>query len=209
MSPTREERTEAKRERVLDAAQQVFMQHGFEGASMEAIALTAAVSKPTLYRYYPNKEGLFIAVLERVALEPLSDEALRASRDLAIDSPAALEEALNAWAQVALAHVIQPAYLGLIRLLIAELPRFPALGEMFAAVAQQGGVHLMAVLEDARQRGVVVVDDLEPVIRLLVSAVVYYVLSGLFASGEPRLPPPEQVAAQLHLIVAAITTPTE
>jgi AcrR family transcriptional regulator len=205
-SNTRTERTKEKQDRVLSAAQQVFMQYGFEGASMDAIALAASVSKPTLYRYYPNKEAMFIAVLEQLALRPFSEDTLVALNDMPLDSPEALEHALNLWARTMHEHLIQPGYIGLIRLLIAELPRFPALGGMFAgAVAQQGGMSLMAMLRSAKTSGVITVEDLEPVLRLLVSCLVYYVLSGLFAPDEPHPPPHNEVAAQIHLIVRGIS----
>ena len=95
---------------------------------------------------------------------------------------------------------------GFIPLPEAELPRFPALGGMFAgAVAQQGGMSLMAMLRSAKTSGVITVEDLEPVLRLLVSCLVYYVLSGLFAPDELHPPPHNEVAAQIHLIVRGIS----
>lgn len=62
------QRFEAKRERIHRAAQTLFMRHGFEGTSMDAIAEEAQVSKPTLYRYYQKKETLFVTMLEQLAL---------------------------------------------------------------------------------------------------------------------------------------------
>ena len=44
-------------------AQRLFVESGFAGTSMDAIAAAAQVSKPTLYRYYQNKEALFADVL--------------------------------------------------------------------------------------------------------------------------------------------------
>jgi AcrR family transcriptional regulator len=50
-------------QRVLDAARQHFYTHGFERASVDAIAQQAGVSKMTVYSYYPSKEALFEAVI--------------------------------------------------------------------------------------------------------------------------------------------------
>src|SRR5215469_11760739 len=173
-------RAQIKRERIHRAAQTLFMQHGFEATSMDAIALAADVSKPTLYRYYQNKEALFIAVLEQLALGHLSESALLALRDTPIDSRATLEHALIVWARATIENITQPAYVGLMRLLIAELPRFPQLGSQFAeAVPQQGGAFLRGILESARQHHVIVEDDPDLGGRLLVGSLLTYVLNGL------------------------------
>jgi TetR/AcrR family transcriptional regulator, mexJK operon transcriptional repressor len=202
-------RAQAKRERIHRAAQTLFMQHGFEATSMDAIAVAAGVSKPTLYRYYQNKEALFVAVLEQLALHHLSESTLLALRDTPMDSLATLEHALVVWAQATIENIMQPAYVGLVRLLIAELPRFPRLGSLFVqAVPQQGGAFLKAILESARSHGLIVGDDLELVIRLLVGPLLTYVLgNGLFAAGGiPQAPPPERVAALVRLVLQSIAS---
>src|SRR5205823_14630161 len=143
-------RAQAKRDAIHTAAHALFLRHGFAGTSMDAIALAANVSKQTLYRYYQNKEALFVAVLEQLALDQLAEPALLAARDTPMDSRAALEQALTLWAQHSITHILQPAYVGLLRLLIAELPRFPQLGtRFFQAVPQQGSAFLRALLESA------------------------------------------------------------
>ncbi len=110
-------RAQAKRERIHRAAQTLFMRHGFEATSMDAIAEVAAVSKPTLYRYYQHKEALFIAVLQQLALHRVSGDPLLDVQNRPMDSLAALEEALTLWAQETLKNLLQPAYVGLARLL--------------------------------------------------------------------------------------------
>ncbi|OUI97095.1 TetR family transcriptional regulator, partial [Acetobacter orientalis] len=50
--------SEAKRQQILAGAKVVFADHGFEGASMSAIARQAGVSKGTLYNYFTNKADL-------------------------------------------------------------------------------------------------------------------------------------------------------
>src|SRR5688572_20010161 len=83
-------RTEAKRDAIVEAAAAVFLEAGFEGASMTQIASRAGSSKRTLYGYFPSKEELFVAVAHSVAeqyMEPLL-AALMQSRD---DLPTALQ----------------------------------------------------------------------------------------------------------------------
>lgn len=61
------DQTESRREALLDAATEVFMEAGFSGAKMITIASRAGASKETLYARYPNKVQLFNALIERKA----------------------------------------------------------------------------------------------------------------------------------------------
>lgn len=76
---------QARRERLLDAAEGVFQADGFRGASMERIAEAAAMSKVTLYGYFADKEAAFVAVAERFAkrLGSVFEAALAKPGDLA------------------------------------------------------------------------------------------------------------------------------
>ena len=61
------EEDSSKRRQILDGARKVFMDLGFDGASMGEIARAAAVSKGTLYVYFADKTALFEAILEQEA----------------------------------------------------------------------------------------------------------------------------------------------
>lgn len=56
--------TDDKRERILLAAQECFLQYGFKRTSMEDIAQVAGLSRAALYLVFPNKEAIFRAGLE-------------------------------------------------------------------------------------------------------------------------------------------------
>ncbi|MGT2439719.1 TetR/AcrR family transcriptional regulator [Bradyrhizobium betae] len=64
-----QEEDSSKRRQILDGARKVFMDLGFDGASMGEIARAAAVSKGTLYVYFADKCALFEAILEEEALQ--------------------------------------------------------------------------------------------------------------------------------------------
>ncbi|MGP9528682.1 TetR/AcrR family transcriptional regulator [Glutamicibacter sp. AOP5-A2-18] len=55
---------EARRRQLLQAAHQVFVAHGYHGASMDEIAEVALVSKPVLYQHFPGKRELYLALLD-------------------------------------------------------------------------------------------------------------------------------------------------
>jgi AcrR family transcriptional regulator len=56
---------ERRRPQVLDAALELFLEHGYEGTSMAAIAEAAGVTKPVVYACFPSKDELFRALLRR------------------------------------------------------------------------------------------------------------------------------------------------
>lgn len=53
----------AKRTAILDAAKQMFLEHGYVGTSMDQIASGAGVSKLTVYSHFGDKESLFSAAV--------------------------------------------------------------------------------------------------------------------------------------------------
>src|SRR5437773_7135185 len=67
--PTSGEEESAKRRQILDGARKVFMDLGFDGASMGEIARSAGVSKGTLYVYFADKNRLFEAIVEEEMLD--------------------------------------------------------------------------------------------------------------------------------------------
>src|SRR5882762_6974683 len=63
------EEDSSKRRQILDGARKVFMDLGFDGASMGEIARSAGVSKGTLYVYFTDKNRLFEAIVEEEMLD--------------------------------------------------------------------------------------------------------------------------------------------
>ena len=57
---------EGKKEQIVMAAAEEFLQKGIDGASMHNIANLAEVSKRTLYKYYPSKEQLYFALIDEI-----------------------------------------------------------------------------------------------------------------------------------------------
>jgi len=56
-----------RRERILQEAEQLFFARGLKGVSMDEVAAAAGVKKANLFHYYPSKEALEVAVLDRFA----------------------------------------------------------------------------------------------------------------------------------------------
>lgn len=68
-----DERAEARRQQILDAAARCFREHGFHSAGMQLIARTAGMSVGHIYHYFENKEAIIAAIVA-------ADEAITQSR---------------------------------------------------------------------------------------------------------------------------------
>lgn len=113
-----------KRDAILAGARAVFMAEGYGGASMDAIAEAAGVSKMTLYRYFDGKEALFAGLVGAQCERILA-------RDPAVPVDGLPADALAGFARRLLRIVYAPETLALHRIVLAELPRFPELGRLF------------------------------------------------------------------------------
>src|ERR671914_153559 len=57
-----EERREARRTEILEAAQRCFAEHGYEGATVVRLEETTGLSRGAIFNYFPNKQALFVAL---------------------------------------------------------------------------------------------------------------------------------------------------
>jgi AcrR family transcriptional regulator len=76
----------SRQEEILDAAAQLFAKHGYAATDTQLLADELGVGKGTLYRYFPSKEELFLAAVDR---------AMRKLRESIDDSIAELEDPLD------------------------------------------------------------------------------------------------------------------
>lgn len=208
--PSRETRAQQKRQQILDGARSVFLMRGFAGAGTDAIAAEAGVSKQTLYTYYPTKEQLLVdAMLElvrRLLVDVVPDEELPRP-----DDAAALRCALVELASGFVTAIMRPEYLGLMRVLITEASRQPALAEAFTAAAPRRlSDHVAALRRRAVEGGLLrPVDDDEVHVRMLLGPLLMWaVLDGLLAPSEDVHPPEQGQIEKLvdHWLDAAAVT---
>jgi AcrR family transcriptional regulator len=72
MPPVKEEIRRFKRERILEAASQLFYERGFSGTTMDDVAGRLSVTKPFIYTYFENKHALLVAIYEMATQRLLS-----------------------------------------------------------------------------------------------------------------------------------------
>jgi len=205
----REARARAKRDQIRAGAQRLFLERGFAATSTDAIASEAGVSKQTLYAYYPCKDELLADVLRHLIGEGLREQAPEAAEERSrVECHEELRRRLLELANGILASIMQPNYLSLIRVIVAETPRLPHLGDLFRqAVAERAMESVSVLLKRAREEGVAEVEDLDAASRMLVGPLLTYaVLDGLLvAEGSPCRPAPERIEAIVKLYAKAIS----
>ena len=91
--PPKELRDQARRDQIVDAARQCVVRRGFHAASMAEIALAARMSVGQIYRYFPNKEAIVHAIVERIVAKRLEGIVATAGGE---DAPTVLAERLAA-----------------------------------------------------------------------------------------------------------------
>jgi AcrR family transcriptional regulator len=104
--------------RILDAFETVVAENGIAGASMDAVARAAGMSKRTLYALFPGREALFDAWVARIGaslVRPLTER----------DSDAPLADRLRAMLSREIEDAASRRRLTVLRALIAEAPRLP------------------------------------------------------------------------------------
>jgi AcrR family transcriptional regulator len=135
----------------------VFLERGFEAATLDEVIRRAGGSRATLYAQFGDKAGLFAAIIADMC-EQLS-EPLRAEIANAVRSP---EETLRALAAALMRVLMSAEGLALYRLVIGQSVRFPELGrQVFEAGPQVGATILAAYLRQQTKAGRLRVRDPE------------------------------------------------
>lgn len=136
-------RGDALREHMLFTAKDVFLESGFERASMDVIAARAQTTKRTLYAHFENKEKLFLAVVELV--RGLLLGRLARPADAALDT----HEALVWFCGRFLETLLWNRSVRMFRLTIAESERFPeGAPRLYEAIFGTAQTRLEALLRE-------------------------------------------------------------
>ena len=195
------------RERLRAAAHRLFLQQGYLATSIDAILAEAGISsKETLYRHYAGKEALFVDVLSHLTLEQPGFSEKLAALPTPHDLPS-LQEVLTQLSREILSMMSQPGYLPLVRMIIAEMPRFPQLGTLFfSTVTQRGLAIITAILQEAREQQLIADLDFDVVTHLWLGGLLTYVLANLVLAGEQAHPPSlDRADAVVEVIMRALT----
>jgi AcrR family transcriptional regulator len=127
-------------ERILDAARKIFLERGFEGASIDEIAEAARSGKPTIYARFAHKRALFIAVVMRDVVSRIEQ--------FETDMPtgATVKERLVTAGVAMLDWTLSSERMGMMRLAVAEVQRFPDLASTVSQTARERSTEVAARL---------------------------------------------------------------
>ena len=184
-------RSDAKRRAALAAARERFAADGYNGASVEQIALAAEVSTATLYKLFPSKLELFGAVW-RAELDVFVD-TLNETPELKLkDKPAALARAY--------AHLLaDPVRAGLLRAMLAATSVQDISKVFFEDVRDKIGANFAAMAVELHAHKLIrtaTVDDARFATSQLMGMIEHFLLWGvLFAKADAK-GTPDDIAAR-------------
>lgn len=200
-------RDDIKVQQIRAAAHTLFLKHGFAGVSTAALAKEAGVSKETLYSRYPNKDAVLADVLEHlIALGQLD-------ADVDIPAPASIADlrvALRSLATELGEQLIQRDYIELVRIVIAETPRLPHVGDIFRQSVPRRAFQLTgALLTAGKDAGLIGDIDVLTASRMFLGPLVLHTLINvlLVAPSAGSAVQPIDVDSHVDLLLAAITSP--
>ncbi len=148
-----------KTDAIVEAARKTFLAHGFDAASMDQIALEAAVSKRTVYNRFRSKEELFGAAIEDTCRKVLPVNVSE------IESSLPPGELLIQLSLEFVKGVLDPEALSLRRIAAFEAERTPAIGQSYLAHGPQWMVkQYLPILARLASKGVLKIDDAEAAI---------------------------------------------
>ena len=145
----------SKRRQILDGASKVFMELGFDGASMGEIARAAGVSKGTLYVYFADKHRLFEAIVEE---ETIEQRKVAFNFDPERDIVTTLREFGLAYIQL----LCRPGGGSAIRTVMAIAERMPEVGRRYyEEVLEKTSAQLCVYFEARVKAGEVAIGDFQ------------------------------------------------
>ncbi|MDG1691076.1 MAG: TetR/AcrR family transcriptional regulator [Alphaproteobacteria bacterium] len=138
----------SKREGILAAASSLFLNRGFHGTSMDALAEAAGVSKATVYSHFTDKNALYQALIRnKVANYQLDDLSPYLGWDMRAD--------LEMIGRNILDLIFDPEALAMLRMVIYEGQQVPGLSEMFRTAGPQVVFQQLAdYFTEQKRRGV-------------------------------------------------------
>ncbi|HBF28191.1 TetR/AcrR family transcriptional regulator [Rhizobium sp.] len=162
-----EKRKTKKFELLIATAKKVFLEQGYDRASMDLIATAAGVSKATLYVYFENKEALLFALISQeckhIGLDPLLDLG---------QSTADIQAALRRIARNFTKLFLSESSLGLYQLVMANASHFPEITEVFMnAGPRKQQKEVAAFLNQAIHEGSLEIENVDLAVKQFLSLV--------------------------------------
>ncbi|MGB7444178.1 MAG: TetR/AcrR family transcriptional regulator [Coleofasciculaceae cyanobacterium] len=186
---------------ILAGALEVFTTHGYAAASMDRIASAAGVSKPTLYSYFQDKEGLFIALVQDLTR---SCEQMIFNLQSAPNLQIPPDQVLRQMATTVLENFSRNQPLStLMRLIIGESERFPELAKTFVREVSKPLLERLSFYLASQPQ--LQLSDPMVTARVFVGSLVHYLITQKILHGSEIVPleSDRMIDGLIELIMAA------
>src|SRR3954447_24261387 len=180
--PNGAERAAERREAIIAAAMDEFIAQGFAAARLDDVAKRAGVAKGTIYLHFKDKEALFEELI-RTAIVPLVNR-------LAAEPPpagASVRDMVERFARTFIHEVTTTQRGDIVRLIVAEGPRFPAVADFYyREVVSKGLAGMRAAIQLGIARGEIKHKELAQFPQILIApAIIAVIWQSLFARHAP------------------------
>ena len=188
-------RAAERRQAIIDAALEEFISRGFTATRLDDVARRAGVAKGTIYLHFKDKESMFEELI-RTALVPLIGR-LHAPPPIG----GSVRDAVEGFARTFIQEVASTRRGDIVRLIVAEGPRFPAIADFYyREVVSRGLAGMRALIELGVTRGEIRQKDLARFPQILVApALIAVIWQSLFSRHAP-LDATEMMRVHLDLI---------
>jgi len=178
----RAERAAERREAIIAAAMDEFIAQGFAATRLDDVAKRAGVAKGTIYLHFKDKEALFEELI-RTAIVPLVNRLATAPPP----SGASVRDMVEGFARTFIHEVTTTRRGDIVRLVVAEGPRFPAVADFYyREVVSKGLEGMRAAIQLGIARGEIKNKDLAQFPQILIApAMIAVIWQRLFARHAP------------------------
>ncbi len=191
----RAERTAKRRAAIIEAALDEFIARGFAATRLDDVAKRAGVAKGTIYLHFKDKESMFEELI-RTALVPMINR-LHAPPP----SGGSVRDIIEGFAENFIREVASTRRGDIVRLIVAEGPRFPAIADFYyREVVSRGLAGMRALIELGIARGEIRHSNLARFPQIMVApALIAVIWQSLFGKHAP-LDSTEMFRVHLDLI---------
>ncbi len=179
--PNRAERAAERRQAIIEAALDEFIARGFAATRLDDIAKRAGVAKGTIYLHFKDKESMFEELI-RTAIVPLVGRMQGPP-----PAGATVRDAIEGFALAFIQEIAKTRRGDIVRVIVAEGPRFPAIADFYyREVVSRGLTGMRALIEAGIARGEIKNKNLAKFPQILVApAMIAVIWQSLFAKHAP------------------------
>jgi AcrR family transcriptional regulator len=177
----RAERAAERRQAIIEAAMEEFISRGFAATRLDDIAKRAGVAKGTIYLHFKDKESMFEELI-RTAIVPLVGRMQEP-----LPTGGTVRDLVEAFALNFIHEVVTTRRGDIVRLIVAEGPRFPAIADFYyREVVSKGLAGMRAMVELGIARGEIKNANLAKFPQIMVApALIAVIWQSLFARHAP------------------------